>query len=168
MEKTCTECKCEKPLELFYLQPSARDGRAGICKECHKSRVRANRAANIERYREYDRGRSGLPHRVNARKDYAELVKATPHLRQIANQRSKAWIERNAEKRAAHVAVGNAVRDGVLLKQPCENCGKTQTDAHHDDYKKPLDVQWFCKPCHAKHHALLRAEQRAAAKGEAA
>jgi hypothetical protein len=59
------------------------------------------------------------------------------------------WAERNPEKRAAHIAVGNAVRDGRLVKLPCEVCG-AKAQAHHDDYSKPLEVRWLCPPHHAE------------------
>jgi len=30
-------------------------------------------------------------------------------------------------------------------------------EAHHDDYSKPLDIQWMCTSCHKRHHAKLDA-----------
>jgi len=65
----------------------------------------------------------------------------------------KAWQKRNPKKRSAHVAVSNAVRDGKLIKQPCEVCGELKVQGHHDDYTKPLDVRWLCVSHHAEHHA---------------
>lgn len=40
----------------------------------------------------------------------------------------------------------------------CQRCGRKQHDihAHHDDYARPLDVQWLCRSCHIKHHIALR------------
>jgi recombinational DNA repair protein (RecF pathway) len=37
------------------------------CKEHWKERVRLNRAANADHYREFDKRRANLPHRVEAR-----------------------------------------------------------------------------------------------------
>jgi hypothetical protein len=48
----------------------------------------------------------------------------------------------------AHQIVGLAIRSGVLVVKPCEDCGK-DAQAHHDDYSKPLDVRWLC----VKHHS---------------
>ena len=56
----------------------------------------------------------------------------------------------------AHAAVARAVKSGKLIKQPCEKCGDEKTQAHHDDYSKPLDVRWLCDPCHRAHHTELR------------
>ena len=61
-------------------------------------------------------------------------------------------MERNPIKHAAHNAVSNAVRDGKLLRQPCEVCGSQSAQAHHDDYSKPLDVRWLCTTHHAEWH----------------
>jgi len=64
----------------------------------------------------------------------------------------KRWAERNPEKRKAQITVGNAIRDGKLLRQPCEECGATKVHAHHDDYAQPLVVRWLCPIHHRKAH----------------
>lgn len=56
---------------------------------------------------------------------------------------------RNPEKYKARNAVGNALRDGRLTKQPCRICGsKVGVQAHHTSYSRPLDVLWECFKCH--------------------
>lgn len=62
-----------------------------------------------------------------------------------------AWRAANREKRRAHRMVEYALAKGRLQKQPCA-CGNPQTQAHHSDYSKPLDVKWVCAKCHAKEH----------------
>ena len=55
-----------------------------------------------------------------------------------------------------HTLVQGAIRRGEL-KRPlvCESCGLIRaTWAHHDDYLKPLEVRWLCKPCHGRWHSL--------------
>lgn len=103
------------------------------CAECHKARVKA-RARSNPAVQEYDRLRSKLPHRVEAR---ARI--------------SRAWREAHPEAYKAQTAVNNAVRDGRLFKGKCEVCGWGDVHAHHEDYAKPLDVTWLC-PMH--HHRL--------------
>ena len=44
-----------------------------------------------------------------------------------------------------------ALRNGKITPKPCEVCGELQTQGHHTDYSKPLDVQWLCR----KHHAVV-------------
>ena len=57
--------------------------------------------------------------------------------------------KRNMFKHKARQAVTNAVRDRRLIKQPCP-CGETKVQGHHEDYSKPLDVEWLCTKCHSK------------------
>ena len=44
------------------------------------------------------------------------------------------------------------IRRGKLIPKPCEVCRGSPVQPHHDDYKKPLSVRWFCRPCHLRHH----------------
>lgn len=129
----------------FYSQTTG--GLFRDCKDCVKARVRANRFAKIDYYREKDRERGNLPHRVEARKAYSQ----TPQGKAAHARAHKRFKDRNPMKRAAHIAVNNALRDGRLQRQPCEQCG-AKDQAHHDDYSKPLDVRWLCTTHHAEWH----------------
>lgn len=41
------------------------------------------------------------------------------------------------------------MRKGILVPQPCEDCGSTENvEMHHEDYDKVADVRWLCAPCH--------------------
>lgn len=73
---------------------------------------------------------------------------------------NKAWRQRNPEKTKAHWTVQNALRNGKLIKQPCEICGKDKTHAHHDDYSQPLCVKWLCHTCHVDTHHPHRHKQK--------
>lgn len=45
------------------------------------------------------------------------------------------------------------IREGELVRQPCEVCGIDKTiEAHHDDYYRPLEVRWLCRKHHIEHH----------------
>lgn len=53
----------------------------------------------------------------------------------------------------AHDAVRRALRLGRLHRpSSCGRCGFLSPDlhAHHDDYSKPLAVEWLCPGCHAR------------------
>ena len=57
----------------------------------------------------------------------------------------------------AYRAIQRAVRDGTLVRQPCEQCRSTVfVEAHHDNYDKPLEVHWLCHNHHMKEHARRR------------
>lgn len=71
-------------------------------------------------------------------------------------ERTRQYRESYPEKRAAHQAVQTALRNGTLVRQPCEVCGTVKVHAHHDDYERPLSVRWLCHTHHMEHHAMLR------------
>lgn len=146
--KTCKCCGLQKPVSDYYKHPKMGDGFMSKCKECHKEHIRLVRSENIDRYREYDRQRGNLDHRVAARAAYAETDKGRAA---IARAKSS-YMARNPERRAANVALGNAVRDGVVVRQPCWVCGALKVEGHHPAYSMKLDVVWLCKPHHQQLH----------------
>lgn len=70
------------------------------------------------------------------------------HLRRA--KKAKNWVKRNPEKANAHYILNYNVRKGRVIKPTvCSSCGtKGPLDAHHEDYSKPLEVIWLCRPCH--------------------
>jgi hypothetical protein len=46
------------------------------------------------------------------------------------------------------------VSRGKMNKQPCLFCGDPNSEAHHQDYSKPLDVTWLCKDHHKAVHNI--------------
>lgn len=133
MKKECFKCGQVKDSSCFYRQRSNTDGLFGKCKECTKRDVLDNRKANIERIREYDRKRGKDPQRI-------ARVTAT-----VA-----AWRKKHPDRAKAQGVLYRAVRDGKLQRpDTCSRCGKkARIEAHHNDYSKPLEVLWVCKPCH--------------------
>ena len=146
----CIKCDKEKPDSEYYRSTIRANG-TGECKSCTRARVIANREAKIDYYREFDRKRANLPHRVQARKEYAQTEQG-----QKALARGKAaHYYRHPNRSAARSAVTNAVRDGLLIKpKNCQCCGveAKRIEGHHCDYNKPLDVMWLCDPCHKEWH----------------
>lgn len=152
-QKTCRLCGVTAPVDAFYRMPSASDGRDSRCKECAKEQVRRNRRERSDQYREYERGRASLPHRVEARRTYAKTEKGA----EAFNRARARYRERYPDRYKATNKVNNALRDGVIEKDACFFCGGTDDlAAHHHDYSKPLDVTWLCRSCHIKHHKLER------------
>jgi hypothetical protein len=126
------------------------DGLLGKCKECTKTDVKTNRRVNREQIVAYEKRRANLPKRRALKVKWRIN---NPGKRQSISDR---WGDRNPQKRMAIIAANNAVRDGRLNKKPCAVCGRQDGQAHHEDYSRPLDVIWLCRPCHAKHHVHKR------------
>lgn len=122
------------------------DGRLNKCSDCTKKDNTKRRQDNLESVQAYDRKRNKTPERLAAKR---ESVKKNPDAPRRAKRN---WAERNKEKRAAHIIVGNAVRDGRLIKQLCHVCGDETVQAHHPDYSQPLLVVWVCDTHHKDIH----------------
>lgn len=135
MSKLCLTCSVDQPVENFYKRLASKDGLFSKCKICSKA---------------YDDARASCPKRAEARAAYAQTEKG----RERHNNAKVKYIERNPKKRAAHIQVGNALRDGKLEKSDvCEFCWEHKPlVAHHPDYNQPLMVLWFCSQCHDEWH----------------
>lgn len=95
-----------------------------------RSHYHRNRDRLLERQRAYSKTPEGRA---------AEAAKRARQLREAP------------EKIFARGVVLAALRAGMLSRKPCR-CGEMKVEAHHDDYTKPLEVEWLCKACHAIEH----------------
>lgn len=99
---------------------------------------------------------------------FAMTVMPKEYFREYEKRRPKTseYLQRKADKERmrrenpdhkqrviARMQTRNAIRKGILVRMPCEICGLSKVDAHHDDYSKPLDVRWLCREHHAEFHS---------------
>jgi len=143
--KVCRKCGEEKALGEFYRHPQMRDGRLNVCKDC-KRKYQKDRPADVKAKIERKRGQN--PERK--KKAYERLCR----WRKENPEKAREQARRYPEKRRARNIVSRAVRDGKLTKMQCEVCGSEKVHAHHEDYSKPLVVEWLCAKCHRKRHEL--------------
>ena len=101
-------------------------------------------------------------HREEIRKSQKEYFSANPGKFKIyrANyiqtekgrksllERSKRYRVKNRDKCLARDILNNAIKSGSIIKNPCRRCGGNDSQGHHKDYNKPLDVIWLCEICH--------------------
>jgi hypothetical protein len=60
----------------------------------------------------------------------------------------------------AHNIVELSISKGIIQRLPCELCGelgkfkdgRSNVQAHHDDYNRPLSVRWLCQKHHHEWH----------------
>lgn len=139
--KICSTCKIEKENFLFQKRAASNDGLTASCKECLKKR-------DADRYPK-EKVKRSASHKAYLKTEAGKIS---------SRESSKKWQEQNLLKRAAHVIVGNAVRDKRLIPWPVcavpECCDKPE--AHHPDYDRPLDVVWLCPYHHKQAHALVK------------
>jgi len=147
MNKYCAKCRAVKDVSEFYKEKSRNDGLQHWCKDCvgKVSALRGKTPAAREimkKYNKSDRGRERM-HKY----DISEKGR-------LASRKSSAR-ERilHPDRVSARQAKSNAVINGTLNPQPCMVCGNEDSQAHHDDYSKPLEVKWFCVTHHWEYHA---------------
>ena len=161
MDKTCTGCQQNLPLDAFRSNPKGKHGRYSKCRECEAKRRRAKegspeRAAAYKRYRQSPKGRAA---QARAKKKYraSERGRAT----------DRAYYQKRRWYMLCKAAVNNAVQAGRLQRaQDVECCGVNSGDCsgphewHHDSYRTErwLDVRCFCKKHHDEWHRANTAE----------
>lgn len=148
--KVCKKCGLEKDLSEFYKKPKMADGHLNHCITCVKAYERERRLKVADHLKAYEQARSNLPHRVQARKDYAQ----TEAGKQAIKRAHKSYKKRYPFKAVARSMVSNALRDGRLIKAlNCSECGcDEKIEGHHDNYMEPLNVRWLCEKCHKTWH----------------
>ena len=122
--KKCCRCHKEKKEEYFYKDKSRKNGFYPACKECEASRRLK---------------------RIDYLKDYYKKHK------KYFQKKWRYWHDTNRKQFNAVHKTGRSKRNGKITQEPCIVCGSLLTEAHHDDYSKPLDVIWLC----LKHHIWL-------------
>lgn len=148
MIRTCKHCRSTSETAEFYKGVNSR------CKECHKREVRQNRIEKADQYRAYEKMRYK---RDGYRREYNSAWLKTEKGRASHAQSVRRRNLMHPDRRAANVILGNAVRDGKIRKplycSRCFDCPpRRQLHAHHEDYSKPLDVEWICAKCHGLEH----------------
>lgn len=140
MKKKCFKCKKYKDLKEFYKHSQMADGYINKCKLCTKKDVKNRYLDPVSKLRivEYERKRFKDPKR-----------KEKLSLYQLKRRSLKPG------KYSCNYKLTNAVRDGIIIKKPCEVCGNLKSQAHHSDYRSPLKVIWLC----FKHHRELHGQK---------
>ena len=139
MKKVCFKCGKTKVKSLFYKHKGMADGVLGKCKTCTKADVskRYHDPKNRKKIQTYERERFKDPKRKKKLLEYQR------------NRRHK-----NRGKNMARVKVYKAIMKGHIKKESCMVCGRS-AQAHHKDYRKPLDIVWLC----FKHHREIHGQK---------
>lgn len=149
VEKICRKCAISKPISEFSKDSKQEDKKNKECRACIADRWKAHKEKDperqVKRWRKYaDANNEKLKQKS---KDYRKFSKD-----QEREYRKQYKID-YAPKIDAKNAVWSHLMTGRMIKMPCEVCGSTKADAHHDDYAKPLDVRWLCRKHHSAWHS---------------
>ena len=142
--KVCSKCGVEKNFQEFYPVWNRPNGSwySSACKECCRADARKKYRADPS-FRQRCLETASRVQKDNPKK-YGAHKNASRR-----RMRSKAAVRQLTQR---------VINDGRLTRRPCEKCG-AKAQAHHDDYKKPLDVRWLCPKHHGEHHRNVRDER---------
>jgi len=132
--KKCRSCGKKLPLSEFYTYEKYH---LGNCKKCHNAFCESRRNKVLKGLSDYRHSQRRVRKPWRASLEYRRKYE-------------KEYRIKFPEKVSAHQAVHRAIRKGTLIRpDTCEDCGKRGSiEASHNDYSKPLEVNWLCKKCH--------------------
>lgn len=129
--KKCNKCSAELPFSLFSKDKSNKDGLKRHCKVC----VSKWDKARFQRL---------TPEQKIKRREYNRKWMRENFDKETSRVRFKKYREENRQKVRAGQKLRYHVKVGNIAKLPCQICGSVLSEAHHQDYNKPLDVMWLC------------------------
>lgn len=147
--------RCEQILERtdFYFRKNGHI--ISPCKRCSfilsREWIKKNpEKRKFQKKRDYNKIRDTDIHANRLRKTRQERP-------EIYTKINREWHERNKERvnesNRAGRRVRKAISDGLLTRPlSCSKCGRfdCRIEASHDDYTKPLEVEWLCCKCHRR------------------
>lgn len=138
--KICPRCKHITRIQNFW-----RASKLTWCKNCERCRTinyKKEKQAAYQKTPRYLRYAAGL----------MRVRRKTPAGAAQNRKDNRTYAKRWPEKQHAHEAVARAIKSGRLVRQPCQECGAADAEAHHPDYSKPLEVSWLCGEHHREEH----------------
>lgn len=145
----CTRCGKVKPITSFSVRSAIKRGHRSSCKICDNEYYNVNHTSLLEKKRKYNK-RPEVIARNKRLQDWYSAHK-TNNARKVKPHK---WSSLKYYP-SVSAAVYRAKKTGALIKPAaCEHCEivTEKLQAHHDDYSKPLEVNWLCIKCHMEKH----------------
>jgi hypothetical protein len=155
--KVCSRCKEEKDKETFCRERRNKDGLSYECKVCLSERKKKSydpEKYKTDEYREKNRIKSQEFRWSNPEKASQISKNWAQQNRQKRREYQEKWRRANLKQKAANAYIQRYIKKGIVIRSTkCTTCqAQGKTEAHHDDYNKPLEVLWLCRRCHMKLH----------------
>ncbi len=140
----CPKCGGQREL---YTNPNSGYTYA-ICKPCRKKRIlewrKTHYGRSITKVREC---------RAKNKNKYKESAKQYYHNnKQQILLKDKIRYHKNKKRNRARYLLRWAIIKGNIIRKPCQICGNLDSEGHHPNYDKPLEVIWLCKSHHRQLH----------------
>lgn len=138
--KKCTGCSTIKNDTEFYKDNRNISGLYSICKRCHRYKYKESIKKWRKKYPEKNRKISRDSYKKNRISVLEKMSKYQKDNPDVANSHTKVYL---------------AIKNGLMVRpNKCSICGlKVKIDGHHNDYSKPLEVEWVCRVCHKDIHS---------------
>jgi len=119
------------------------------CKECtHKYNISQKRKDIVRKYNISQKGR------ITAAKYIQSVRGRKQRARQAAIER-----RRYPEKQKARLIIKQEKKMGRLISKPCIICAEIKTEAHHENYYKPMNIIWLCHLHHREVDGQMRGQR---------
>ena len=142
--KECRICKV-----IFEPKQHQLIKRDYICNPCKRHYDR--------NWREVRKG-AGLKCRGTSSDEWQKQYKESYFKRPQVKERIRVWAENYRMKDEqkplirARRRTRSAIKNGSIIKKPCEICNEVKSEAHHIDYNDPINVVWLCSKHHKREH----------------
>ena len=160
----CKPCCCADTKAWADANPEKVSAASKRHHAANKEQANAKRKKWYEDHKEHAR-EQGRRYREDPenRKRRAAIRREWRHEKGRTSKDTERQRKRHPHKTRARKALASAVARGSIAKPIlCERCGERtepiDLHGHHEDYGKPLDVDWLCRQCHAKRHREMAAE----------
>ena len=169
--KRCSRCKKVKSGEEFHKDRSRIDGLQHRCRSCTKELDHKRYILNGDKIRDYsiNYNKNNRAKRLEWRTKNSKRIKEVYNLyrqkedKEKRLQRVRKYEKKYPDRSKAKTAINNAIKSGKIEKGICAICDSNKyIQGHHDDYSKPMQVDWLCRKCHYLWHQLLREWERQA------
>jgi len=159
--------KCATAYSKKYKKPlKERKPRNNICSKCEGVRDNYPKSWCKSCTNEYSKARKRKISSLKPKKDKTLCCKCnnkkdvtwSSYCKDCRRNYNKSYrLNENSKKKLKiRIKVNSLIKSRKIIKMPCEKCGNIKTQAHHDDYNKPLDVRWLCHFHHREHHRMVK------------
>ena len=133
----CSRCKKWKWKGSYYKDKRTSNGLKCQCKECHIE-------CSMETRDKINTRKLNREHMRRARKVNPEKFKERERLASQKRIKGPAY-------RAYRILHRAILRGDIHKPLRCQECSRRRKlTAHHEDYSKPLEVEWLCYECHGR------------------
>lgn len=127
--------------------------RDAYCNKCKRNKFREKSFKERRRFKNQPgKGRSNLCSSCRSIKEPSYKDESYCKSCKYQKRKLRTKSPEQAFKDAVRKITWKRISEGILVKKPCEVCGNSKVEAHHDDYNQALQVRWLCRKHHQEHH----------------